>query len=69
MKHGLYKHYKGMLYHVIGTCRHSETLEEMVVYRALYDDYSLWVRPKEMFLESVEVNDKLLPRFQYIHEM
>lgn len=69
MKYGLYKHYKGMLYHVIGTCRHSETLEEMVVYRALYDNYELWVRPRTMFLESIEMNGKFLPRFQYIREI
>jgi hypothetical protein len=69
MKYGLYEHYKGMQYHVISTCRHSETLEEMVVYRALYGDYGLWVRPKTMFLETVEVNGNTLPRFQYIREM
>ncbi|MGV8948732.1 MAG: DUF1653 domain-containing protein [Candidatus Paracaedibacter sp.] len=46
-----------------------ETLEEIVVYRALYNNYKLRVRPKEMFLESVEVNGKVLPRFQYVHEM
>ena len=69
MKYGLYEHYKGTQYHVIGTCRHSETLEEMVIYRALYGDYGLLGRPKTMFLETVEVNGNTLPRFQYIREM
>lgn len=69
MKYGLYKHYKGMQYHVFASCQHSETLEELVIYRALYGDYGLWVRPKIMFLESVEVNGATQPRFQYIREM
>ena len=69
MQCGLYEHYKGLQYHVLGTCRHSETLEEMVVYRALYGDYGLWVRPKIMFLESVTVNGNSLPRFRYMREL
>jgi len=64
IKIGKYQHYKGNFYEVIGVARHSETLEELVVYRALYGDGDLWVRPLEMFLESVEFNGKLVPRFK-----
>lgn len=63
---GLYRHYKGRDYEVIDTARHSETGEELVVYRCLYGDYSLWVRPLAMFLESVEVNGESIPRFSYL---
>jgi hypothetical protein len=67
---GKYRHYKGRDYEVIATARHSETLEELVVYRALYttgdnDPGSLWVRPKAMFEETVVVNGKEVPRFEY----
>ena len=61
---GRYRHYKGNEYTVIGTARHSETLEEMVVYRPLYGDSGLWVRPRAMFEETVEVDGKIVPRFQ-----
>lgn len=67
---GRYQHYKGRFYEVIGVAHHSETLEELVVYRALYEtEYGKdapWVRPKEMFLEEVEVEGKKFPRFKYI---
>jgi len=63
---GKYYHYKGKEYEVIGVARHSETFEEMVVYRALYGSRELWARPLEMFLERVEVNGKETPRFQYL---
>jgi hypothetical protein len=63
LRPGRYRHYKGNLYEVIGIARHSETEEEMVVYRKLYGDHSLWVRPLTMFLEQVEVNGRLVPRF------
>ena len=68
---GKYKHYKGKLYEVIGVARHSETLEELVVYKALYksDEFgenALWVRPKKMFFENVIVNGKKVPRFEKI---
>ncbi len=71
IKLGRYRHYKGKLYQVIGIARHSETKEELVVYRALYQseefgENALWVRPKKMFLEDVEVNGKKIPRFQYV---
>ena len=64
---GRYRHYKGGLYEVIGTARHSETLEPMTLYRALYGDHGLWVRPAKMFEELVEVQLEgrlvKLPRF------
>jgi hypothetical protein len=63
---GIYRHYKGKLYYVIGVARHSETEEELVTYRTLYGDYDLWVRPKQMFLEQIEVNGELVPRFARI---
>ena len=63
---GKYKHYKGNEYEVIGVAQNSETLEKLVVYRALYGQNDLWVRPLEMFLEKVEVNGKKIPRFEFI---
>ncbi len=63
---GRYRHYKGQEYSVIGVARHSETEEELVVYRKEYDDHGLWVRPKTMFLETVDVAGKPVPRFQYL---
>jgi hypothetical protein len=66
LKLGQYKHYKGGLYEVIGIAKHSESLEELVVYRALYGDHDLWVRPLKMFLETVEYNGKTVPRFEFI---
>ena len=60
---GRYRHFKGNEYEVIGTARHSETLEEMVVYRAEYGNGSLWVRPLSMFTESVTVNGRTVLRF------
>lgn len=63
---GLYRHYKGGEYRVIGTARHSETDELMVVYRCLYDNDSLWVRPLAMFMETVLVDGVELPRFSLV---
>jgi hypothetical protein len=60
---GRYRHYKGGEYEVIGVARHSETLEPLVVYRPLYNASGLWVRPHAMFIEQVEVEGKLQPRF------
>lgn len=60
---GRYRHYKGLLYEVIDTVRHSETLEPMVLYRALYGERGLWVRPAAMFLECVDINGQPEPRF------
>ncbi|HUA80289.1 MAG TPA: DUF1653 domain-containing protein [Dyella sp.] len=63
---GIYRHYKGQSYRVIGTARHSETMEELVVYQALYGDYGLWVRPASMFVETVELEGEPIPRFALI---
>ena len=63
IKPGRYRHFKGKEYEVIGTARHSETLEEMVVYRALYGDGGLWVRPAAMWSETVDRDGYLGPRF------
>ena len=71
LKLGKYQHYKGKFYEVIGVARNSETLEEFVVYRALYESKefgknAIWVRPKKMFLENVIVDGKEIPRFKFI---
>lgn len=63
---GRYRHYKGNFYLVLGIARHSETLEEMVVYQQDYADRGLWVRPLGMFLENVVVAGKEVPRFEFI---
>ena len=60
---GRYRHYKGRYYEVIDVARHSETEELLVVYRCLYGEYSLWVRPLQMFLEMVDVDSVKMPRF------
>ena len=60
---GRYRHYKGLLYEVLGTARHSETLEAMTLYRALYGDYGLWVRPAAMFEEEVDAGGVRQRRF------
>lgn len=65
---GRYQHYKGGLYDVVGTVRHSETLEPMTLYRALYGEQGLWVRPAAMFLETIELNGKAQPRFAKLQE-
>ena len=65
---GRYRHYKGKDYEVIGTARHSETEEWLVVYRCLYGDYSLWVRPLDMFNETVDVAGEEVPRFTRISD-
>lgn len=66
IKTGIYRHYKGNLYQVLHTACHSETGESLVVYRALYGDYGVWVRPLMMFCENVEIDGKTLPRFELI---
>lgn len=63
---GEYVHYKGARYEVIGVAKHSETEEELVVYRTLYGDYDLWVRPLSMFTESVVVDGQTVPRFRQL---
>ncbi|MBZ0331056.1 DUF1653 domain-containing protein [Halomonas sp. ANAO-440] len=60
---GIYSHYKGNRYEVLGVAHHSETEELLVVYRALYGEYGLWVRPLAMFTETVEVQGEPVPRF------
>jgi len=65
---GRYRHYKGKDYEVIGVARHSETDELLVVYRCLYGDFSLWVRPLAMFGENVIVDGRETPRFRYNEE-
>ncbi|MFZ2295336.1 MAG: DUF1653 domain-containing protein [Polaromonas sp.] len=63
---GRYQHYKGSEYEVIGVATHSETLETLIVYRPLYQDSGLWVRPYSMFFEQVEVNGESVPRFALV---
>ena len=65
---GRYRHFKGGEYQVVGIARHSETEEPMVVYRALYGEGDLWVRPESMFLDTVERDGKAFKRFEYIGE-
>jgi hypothetical protein len=65
---GRYRHYKGKEYRVLGVARHSETLEELVVYQLLYGDFGWWVRPKQMFLETVTIEGRTMPRFAFVSE-
>lgn len=66
IKLGIYEHYKGNKYEVLGVARHSETMDELVVYRALYGEGGLWVRPYGMFIENVIIDGKEIPRFRFI---
>lgn len=68
IKAGLYRHFKGGLYRVLYTARHSETLEDMVVYQALYGEMGIWVRPAAMWAEVVEHDGKHQPRFAYTED-
>jgi len=68
LKPGIYRHFKGNEYRLIGIAKHSESLEPMVVYKALYGDCDLWVRPAAMWTEIVSKDDYQGPRFQYIGE-
>ena len=68
VKLGKYEHYRGKLYEVLGVARHSETLETFVVYRALYGENDLWVRPLSMFLEKIEIDGEKAPRFRFIEK-
>jgi len=65
---GRYRHYKGPEYQVLALVRHSETEEELVLYKALYGEQGLWVRPLEMFLEQVIVDGQKMPRFTFLGE-
>ena len=68
IKPGRYRHFKGKEYEVLGVARHSETEDELVVYRALYGDFGLWVRPVSVWNETVERDGKTFRRFTYIGE-
>jgi len=68
LRPGRYRHYKGKDYQVIDVARHSETEEKLVVYRCLYGDYSLWVRPLAMFQETVDVAGEQIPRFAWVSD-
>lgn len=66
---GRYRHYKGGEYEVLGVVRHSETLEPLVLYRPLYNDSGLWVRPFTLFVEQIEIDGRRLARFAAVDEM
>ena len=66
IKLGEYEHFKGNKYEVLGVAKNSETMEKLVVYKALYGNYDLWVRPLKMFLEEVEIEGKKIKRFRYL---
>ena len=68
LRPGIYRHYKGNLYEVLASVRHSETREAMTLYRALYGEYGLWVRPTAMFAEEITFNGVRQPRFAWIGE-
>jgi len=67
LQKGIYRHYKGNEYEVIALAKHSETEEQMVVYRALYGEYGIWVRPYEMFVEEVELDGVKVARFTFLY--
>lgn len=64
---GTYEHYNGQQYRIVGVARHSETLEELVMYQALFADHSWWVRPVSMYSEQVTIDGQSRPRFRFIH--
>ena len=66
LKPGIYRHFKGNNYELLCLARHSETMELMVVYRALYGDFGIWVRPASMWTETVNKDGRTVPRFVYI---
>ena len=68
IKPGIYTHYKGNEYEVIDVATHSETEEQLVVYRTLYGNFDLWVRPLNMFFERVTIDNEELPRFRWTRE-
>jgi len=65
---GYYRHYKNLLYQVLGTVRHSESLEPLTLYKALYGEQGLWVRPAAMFNETVDIKGGVQPRFTWLGE-
>ncbi len=66
VKEGIYRHFKGNKYRVIGVAKHSESEDSLVVYQPLYGDCGLWVRPLEMFMEEVQIDGQSRPRFEFI---
>lgn len=64
MEKGIYQHYKGNMYELLGMATHSETLEKMIIYKALYGEGEIWVRPASMWNETVEINGEKVPRFK-----
>ena len=68
IKKGIYRHFKGNMYELLFTATHSETLETMVVYRALYGEGGIWVRPLSMWEEKIERDGKCVPRFEFVSE-
>lgn len=69
LSRGIYQHYKGQLYEVFHVAKHSETEETLVVYKCLYGDYSMWVRPLAMFMEQVDSEGQLIPRFRLVQSL
>ena len=69
LQRGIYEHYKGQHYQVFHVATHSETAEKLVVYQCLYGDYSMWVRPLAMFMESIELDGQVVPRFKLIQPL
>lgn len=65
---GIFRHYKGGYYEVIDVARHSETLEDMVIYREIHDKATLWVRPFQMFFETIEIHGRKQSRFEFIKD-
>ncbi|TNF36627.1 MAG: DUF1653 domain-containing protein [Gammaproteobacteria bacterium] len=68
LKPGIYRHYKGQLYQVYEVARHSETLQALVVYRPLYGEMALWVRPYGMFVETLTIDGVAQPRFEWVSD-
>jgi hypothetical protein len=68
IKQGIYRHFKGNKYHILGVAQHSENESSLVVYRPMYGAGDLWVRPVEMFLETVELDGQQVPRFEFLEQ-